>query len=329
MRNAADQSGSARKFISMTAGHDQTDDRKRVVEAAPKEIPDRERLKLWVASGGRCAICNEYLLQNEFTGHYVNVGEMAHNVGRQKADGSARGFAELDLSERNKAENLLLLCDRDHKTIDSRETRNDWPVERLSEIKREHEDRIHYVTGLKENAETVVLRVIGEVQGAGAVEVSPQTVIAAVRPTGLYPRYKLGPGGERDIELDLRRLPAEGSDGYWGLARQAIDDIGRQLADGVRRNLIRHLSVFAFARIPLLVLLGDRLDDKIYAELYQRQRDDRIGWGWDAQAEPVAFAVAQRQAGGDPRRVTLVCSVSGSVQLDQLPAEIQDGASVY
>jgi hypothetical protein len=59
----------------------------------------------------------------------------------------------------------VFLCDRDHKTIDNAATRGDWPVERLREIKRVHEDRIRHVTGLRETAGTVVLRMIGEIQG--------------------------------------------------------------------------------------------------------------------------------------------------------------------
>jgi hypothetical protein len=115
----------------MTPADKEKDDPKKVVEAAPKDIPDRERLKLWVASGGRCAICNEYPLQNEFTGHYVNVGEMAHNVGRQKAEGSARGFADLDISERNKAENPVAALRP--RSQDDRQPRDDWELYEVSQ----------------------------------------------------------------------------------------------------------------------------------------------------------------------------------------------------
>src|SRR5688572_9246395 len=85
------------------------------VEVASASIPIEERVKLWVCSGGRCAICNDYLLENELTGHVLNVGEMAHNVGRRRSKRSPRGMDDLPVEERNKAENLLLLCDRDHK----------------------------------------------------------------------------------------------------------------------------------------------------------------------------------------------------------------------
>lgn len=77
------------------------------------------------------------------------------------------------------------------------------------------------------------------------------------------------------------------------------------------------------ARIPLLVLLGHHLDDKIPTELYELHRDG-FGWRWPTEETPVSFEV--HHVAGDPgaRDVTLVCSVSGSVSLDELPAELND-----
>jgi hypothetical protein len=83
-------------------------------DAAPKSITHPEQTKLWVLAGGRCEICNKYLLEDEFTAQPVKLAELAHNVGRQKTAGSPRGLAELPIEERNKAENLLLLCGDHH-----------------------------------------------------------------------------------------------------------------------------------------------------------------------------------------------------------------------
>jgi hypothetical protein len=304
--------------------------RTNVAEAAPKDILQDERLKLWVCSGGRCAICNAYLLADEFTGHYVNLAEMAHNVGRQRASGSPRGTDELAIQERNKAENLLLLCRKDHKVIDHPDTRAEWPVERLREIKRTHEDRIYYLTGLGEDSETVVLRAIGAIRGGKAVEVSKETVRRAVRASARYPRYELGTRSGSDIELDLTALPGEGEPTYWQVAEQMITDtVAGQVSDGVRRGHIRHLSVFALARIALLVLLGHHLEDKLYVELYQRQRDDAMGWGWDEDSEPVAFETRAVTPAGGESAVTLLCSLSGTINPNELPTEIVQASAVY
>jgi hypothetical protein len=64
------------------------------VEVAPASIPTEERVKLWVRLAGRCAICNDYLLENEFTGHVLNLGEMAHNVGRGRSERSGELSAD-------------------------------------------------------------------------------------------------------------------------------------------------------------------------------------------------------------------------------------------
>jgi hypothetical protein len=187
--------------------------------AAPRTITDAEKLKLWVRAGGRCEICNKYLLEDEFTQQPVSLAELAHNVGRQKSGGSPRGLADLSVKERNRAENLLLLCGDHHRVIDARVTRGEYTVDRLLEIKTRHEDRIAYLTELGEDAETVVFRVIGEIRGA-AVELSRETVRRAVQTSHRYPRYELAARGG-DIELDLRQLPAEGSGDYWAEAARS------------------------------------------------------------------------------------------------------------
>ncbi|MNG79398.1 hypothetical protein D3C87_623680 [compost metagenome] len=48
-----------------------------IIEDRPP-IKQDEKFKLYVRSGGRCAICNRYLIDLQ-TG--INLGEMAHIVG--------------------------------------------------------------------------------------------------------------------------------------------------------------------------------------------------------------------------------------------------------
>lgn len=291
--------------------------------SAPDSIAPEERLRLWVRSGGRCAFCNRYLLEDEVTAVNVNTGEMAHIVGRAKSMRSPRGLDALPIEQRNLAENLILACPSDHTVIDKKTGQSVWTIEDLRGLKRRHEDRIHYLTGLGEDAETVVIRAVGAIRGAH-VELSAATVRAAVHDQHRYPRYELGVRSESDIEIDLRNLPDEGDGLYWQTAERRIRDVvGRQLADGVNRGHVRHLSIFAVARIPLLALLGHHLDDKIPTTLYELHRDE-FGWRWPTEEAPVSFEVQHAAGDPDARDVTLVCSVSGSVSLAELPAELSD-----
>jgi hypothetical protein len=50
-----------------------------------RAIPDNVRLEVWVRCGGRCAICNRYLLDGGMTGRTLRLGELAHIVGRHNS----------------------------------------------------------------------------------------------------------------------------------------------------------------------------------------------------------------------------------------------------
>jgi hypothetical protein len=72
-----------------------------------------------VAAGGRCSICNRYLLTEEWSGQDVAIGQLAHIVGWSTAHGSPRGDDDLPPEQRNVPENLMLLCSYQHQVIDS------------------------------------------------------------------------------------------------------------------------------------------------------------------------------------------------------------------
>src|SRR5689334_13824016 len=99
-------------------------------------MPERVARRVWVAAGGRCTFCNRYLLEDEFTGQPVAIGQLAHIVGWTDADGSPRGRDELDLAERNEADNLMLLCHDQHKVIDAQSLWELYTADELRTIKR-------------------------------------------------------------------------------------------------------------------------------------------------------------------------------------------------
>ena len=91
---------------------------------------------LWGRSGNRCAMCKTPLTQDKeaVTATYT-LGEQAHIVGEKTS--AARGKSSLTLDERNSYHNLILLCPTDHTEIDR--NKEDWPVEKLHQLKSEHE----------------------------------------------------------------------------------------------------------------------------------------------------------------------------------------------
>ena len=239
-----------------------------VTSARRGSISDEATLRLWVQAGGRCEYrgCNAYLLEDELTTYTLNLAERAHIVGATDAPGSPRGDFPLATNRRDDASNLLLLCRQHHRIIDRLIVEH--TVDELHRMKSEHEDRVRLLTGLQDDASTVVVRAIGAIRGA-PVDVPRTAVLEALRADRRFPRYPLALAGE-DIEINLRQLGDPDGMEDW-LAGERI--IARQLAR-IRdaQTSIHHLSVFALARIPLLVALGFHLDDKIPATIYSRRR---------------------------------------------------------
>lgn len=284
------------------------------------------KLKLWVRSGGRCAICNKYLLDLVYG---VNIGEMAHIVGWSTAKGSPRGDAPLEASQRNDVENLVLLCADHHKIVDTRELLEEFTMERLITHKHAHEARILHLTDMKADDDTVVLRMFGGIRGL-AVELSReharQTVFSSERKFALF----LNTYDKHGIEIDLSQLldPDDSWDAYWQMGQKLIDTNLLPLRQGVQKGQVRHLSIFALSRIPLMVYLGYQIGDKIPATIYQKHRGATESWLWLSDASPEEFKCRQILAAESPN-TTLILSLSGSINPENVPAEILTGYNVF
>ena len=287
-----------------------------------KKIPDSERLAVWVRSGGRCAICNRYLLRGGMTYREVSLGELAHIVGQQKTVGSPRGLADLAGRDRDRADNLMLVCGDEHREIDDLAAVDVFTVERLVDLKRRHEDRIEHVTGMAEDRSTTVIRMLAPVRG-NEIELTRETAATTViRGADRFPRF-LESYHRHGLEIDLRHLPGEmmaGPDYYRSATAQIDKAIGR-LTEGVVQDEVAHLSVFAFARLPLLVYLGARLDDAIPTDIYQRHRIDE-SWDWAESGAGAIFRVevARDVPAGD--EAVLVMNLSGTIHLAEVPNDL-------
>jgi hypothetical protein len=161
------------------------------------------------------------------------------------------------------------------------------------------------------------------------VSASPQTVARALLADGRFPDYALL--GVDELEVDLRPVPGEDPAGpaYSEAGRAMIADRLQLLRAKVNKETVRHISVFAFGRIPLLVAVGSMLDDTIPTAAYAKRRGHDEGWGWTPEADTVDFDFALVRSGTDPLKVAVVFSISGLVDLNRLPSSIDDTVTVY
>lgn len=293
-----------------------------------RTVPDAVARQVWVAAGGRCTICNRYLLADNVTGHEVAIGQLAHIVGWSTAPGSPRGDHELPAERRNSAENLMLLCHDQHRVIDHKSLWEVFDLDTLRAMKRRHEERIRKLTSLGHETRTTVLRVVGNIHGR-PVELTSSSVTTALLANNRFPDWILR--GADEFEIDLRAIPGEptSSPDYWSTARDHLEDRLGHLCTQVRKESVNHVSVFALARIPVLVLLGTYLDKMLQVDIYPKRRDGKTVWGFDDLGTPVAFGSELLRAGKDPTRVAILCSISGSVDINRLPPDVLDSHTIY
>jgi hypothetical protein len=99
-------------------------------------ITTKTRKILWGRSGNRCAICKtELVLEKDPFNRNLNIGEECHII--SKRDNGPRHQEKKDF-DYDDSENLLLLCCNHHTMIDEQVEK--FPVEKLIEIKKQHEE---------------------------------------------------------------------------------------------------------------------------------------------------------------------------------------------
>jgi hypothetical protein len=97
-------------------------------------VSERTHRILWAKASGRCSICRVQVAGDRADADDPSVfGEEAHIVGRSPGGPRAGDYA----GDIDGYDNLMLLCSKCHKQVDDQV--NTYTVERLREIKAEHE----------------------------------------------------------------------------------------------------------------------------------------------------------------------------------------------
>ena len=249
---------------------------------------------------------------------------MAHVIGATSTPGSPRGLeAGHDDTVLEGEENLLLCCHDCHRMIDHPDHVAFFTPAKLRALKGAHEQRIEMATSDGVLTRTAVLRVGSYIRGTWAVA-SRREVADTLFANDYLGLVESHWSGQFTCELQGRATDPS----YWtaaeGELKRSLDTIGRAVAQGD----VGHVSVFAIAPVPALVLLGSLLDDKIETRIWQKRRD--AGWNWANASEPTTFAfdqddgLAPSAANVASRDVVLICSLSAEVSPARLPQELQD-----
>ncbi len=279
----------------------------------------KEQLKLWVKAGGRCEFrgCNKYLYRDGLTLKETNYSEIAHIVAASRK--GPRGDDLLPVSKRNWFDNLMLLCETHHKLIDSMEHQAEYSTTLLRSMKAEHEDRIDRVTGMLPENKTAVIRLRAKI-GKDEVAIASGDIYEAIAPR--YPDI-------RELDIDLTGLRGTDTKSYWQVGQETIkNEVQTFLSRGVGKNPISHISMFGFAPIPFLMLLGHSFGSKIPYEVYQKHRSTQ-DWGWKTRGKKADYSFSLLSKGEIKNRVGLLLSLSGTISRDDLPASVRAKFPLY
>jgi hypothetical protein len=275
-------------------------------------VPEKVKIRLWGKAAGRCQYegCNKPLWLDPITQTEFNNAYIAHIIADQK-DGP-RGDRILSPRLRADITNLMLLCDPHHRLID-KEDEAGHSVERLTRMKESHERRIEMLTSIGFERQSHVL-LYGANIGQHAAAISFEKAKAAMVPD----RY---PAEARPIEISLINSSLVDRDPlYWQVeASQLESKMHSHLSPRLRDRSISHLSVFALAPQPLLMLLGHLLSDIPAAEVYQLHREPP-DWRWQDGSPPNEFLVEEPKIINGPP--AFVFALSATITDDRITAVI-------
>lgn len=281
-----------------------------------RRISALRQLLLCVRAGGRCEFdgCNEYLFEHPLTLTEGNFSQMAHIVAFR--ENGPRGLEGVRPKDINNIENLMLLGAKCHKLID--DNPSDYTRKSLEGFKRSHENRVRHVTELGADRKTSVIVFKSQI-GGQTVSVPFDQIVEAT-----MPRF---PVTRDPLTVDLAAIPVAGP----AFNKVACETIRRRVAEALRPEAEAtksgHVSVFAIGPMALLAFLGRQLTNKIPVDLYQRHRDTET-WTWKRQGPQVKYEVRQIKK-GDRKKVAVVLSLSGKIDLARLPQKTKAQFSIY
>lgn len=235
-------------------------------------ISDQVKFRLWGKAAGRCEYkgCNTPLWLDSVTKHEFNLAYIAHIV----ADSPDGPRGHPILSEQLKADisNLMLMCDQHHRLIDKEDVAG-HSVERLHAMKETHERRMETVTGIDAVSQSHVL-LYGANIGEYASPVSYQKAFHAMLPDWY-------PAETTPMSLGMTNSSYEDrTPDFWKIEDTHLRKMVAQLVrPRLAQGQISHLSIFAVAPQPLLMLLGFLLSDIPAAVVYQLHREPP-DWRW-------------------------------------------------
>jgi hypothetical protein len=236
-------------------------------------ISDKNKYMLWSISGGRCQYrgCNKILHTDILTKRNFNQSYIAHIVA--DSPGGPRGCGTRSIQLADDITNLMLLCDTHHRLID-RDDVNGNSESLLLEMKAEHEKRIANVCAIAPDKQSHIVTLNANI-GAHTPNVQYSLISQFIAPD-YYPAEA------KNIDLGtVNSLSKDSDPSFWeSELRNLHQKYDRFLFPLLNNGEIKHISLFPFGPIPLLIKLGTMLNDIHSVDVRQKRRNPDT-WNFD------------------------------------------------
>jgi hypothetical protein len=275
---------------------------------------------LWGKAAGRCefAGCNKPLWKSSVTQEQVNIGQKAHIY--SFSENGPRGNNEVPAQHLNDLGNLLLVCHECHTKIDKNKDGGRYSVPLLQAWKAEHEARIEIVTGISPQKRSHIV-LYGANIGRHNSPLNFGDTAAA-----LFPNHY--PADDKAIELGMKNSSFQDrSPAFWQVeSEHLVANFNHRIAERLASGDISHLSIFALAPQPLLILLGTLLTDIPKAEIFQLQREPQ-SWVWPENAPLLDFLVEEPTV--TTGAAALVLALSATINKDRITPVLGNDAAIW
>ena len=278
--------------------------------------------ELWARAAGRCQFdgCNRLLFKSPITQEQVNISEKAHIYSFSKEGPRGWGPFKTNKKQLNDLSNLMLVCHDCHKTIDQDLNGERYTASMLIKWKDEHERRIAVVTGVDPSKKSHIV-LYGANIGDEISKLQPEAAKDA-----LFPEWY--PADEHAISLSMSWEGKDSEESYWKIEVENLKSaLNRQVRPLLEKADPNHLSIFTLAPMPLMVMLGALLTDKVPAQVYQLHREPFATWKWLDGHTAFSFIIKKPSSFEHPP--ALVISLSDSIDHSRVTEILGPKVSIW
>lgn len=272
--------------------------------------PSTERM-LWGVSAGICEFkgCTNKLYLHHITKERINFSEKAHIYAFSK--GGKRYSLLKSRGKINDIDNLMLLCEKCHKLIDSEDT--DYSAEELLEMKKEHEDRIARLVCIKPDLQSEIIIYNANIANS-SIKISEYVAKSAIIPEH-YPAREVSINFSPELKL------FDSDENYWQVMSQHLERKWGEYESIVRD---KHISLFAIAPQPLLFKLGTLLNRSYNVSVRQSQEDIE-NWKWSSNEKTIFPQVETSPNISQVNEAIISFEITSKLSLEEIREEFGDG----